>query len=173
MGSAWLVTSSGRMRTVFKIWLNINFIKGAVKHYGFRLFKFRTHSRIPKIKLQLLKIECLPCIIFKKPSSEPCRIFICRASPGGFREATDWLEAELTWTQTVDSTFTPGVLWIYLMPWKCDPPTTWTVLSLGLKSQSNPHVILNKKRNKKGLAQGQASPILRCHHPHWVKKDFL
>lgn len=59
---------------------------------------------------------------FKKPPSERCRIFICRTSPGGFREVTDWPEAELAWTQTVDSTFTPGVLWIYLMPRKCDSP---------------------------------------------------
>lgn len=111
---------------------------------------------------------------FKKPPSERCRIFICRTSPGGFREVTDWPEAELAWTQTVDSTFTPGVLWIYLMPRKCDPPTTWTVLSLGWKSKPNPHVILNRKRNKKSLlslAQGQSTSHTQVSSPTLREKE--
>lgn len=56
-------------------------------------------------------------------------------------------------TNCLSSTFTPGVRQVYLTPLKCDPLTAWTVPSLGPKSKSNPHVIPNRKRNKKSLLQ--------------------
>lgn len=160
MGSAWLVTPSGRMRTVFKIWLNINFIKGAVKHYSFRLSKFCTHSRIPKIKLQLLKIECLPCIIYASPhlgymsflSAGPTRrIWKGNRSAGGSAHLYTNCEVPPLWLE-----FFVFIWW-------------WAVPSLGLNSISNLCVIPSRKRNRKSplsLAWAQSlPPTLGRLHP--------